>query len=213
MVAVIARRLRLGGVPIQLGVLEAARSISGLGFCRLVASKEERHVRSEEIKICRADGRPYDEARDGAVVCELIESLLPSVYQSRSNHREGHLLTAPGAPERPMYANIMMAPVTRTALTGTPDRQARRRLVINSGPVCPRRASVCKTLEAMYIELMAQVKAEKVKTALKKWASFGIPASTTAMMKTERALTDVASPLIKGCSMGTTNEAVKTARE
>lgn len=60
---------------------------------------------------------------------------------------------------------------------------------------------------------MAQVNAEKQKTALKKWASRGIPASTTAMMKTERALTDVASPLMKGWSMGTTNDAVSTASE
>jgi hypothetical protein len=50
----------------------------------------------------------------------------------------------------------------------------------------------------MYMELMPQVKAEKQKTALKKWAALGIPASTAAMMKTERALTDVALPLIKG---------------
>ena len=67
-----------------------------------------------------------------------------------------------------MYATIMRAPVTRTALTGTPDLHALRRFVMNSGPVCPRRASVWRTLVAMYMELMAHVKAEKQKTALKK---------------------------------------------
>lgn len=97
-----------------------------------------------------------------------------------------------------MYATIMRAPVTRTALTGTPERHCRRRFVMNSGPVWPRRARVCKTLVAMYMELMPQVNAEKTKTALKKWAAFGIPASTAAMMNTERALTDDAWPLIKG---------------
>jgi hypothetical protein len=122
-------------------------------------------------------------------------------------------LTAPGAPDRPMYATIISAPVTRTALTGTPERHCRSRFVINSGPVCPRKASVCRTLVAMYMELMPQVNAEKTKMALKKWAAFGIPASTAAMMKTERALTDDAWPLIKGWSAGTTNEAVRTARE
>ncbi len=65
----------------------------------------------------------------------------------------------------------------------------------------------------MYMELMPQVKAEKQKTALKKWATLGMPASTAAMMKTERALTDDAWPLMKGWSMGTTKEAVRTASE
>jgi hypothetical protein len=65
----------------------------------------------------------------------------------------------------------------------------------------------------MYMELIPHVKAEKQKTALKKWASFGMPASTAAMMNTERALTDVAWPLMKGWSIGTTKEAVRTARE
>jgi len=122
-------------------------------------------------------------------------------------------LTAPGLPERPMYAIIMTAPVTRTALTGTPMRHWRNRLVMNSGPVCPRRASVWRTLVAIYMELIAQVNAENTKTALKKWASFGIPASTTAIMNTDRALTEVASPFRKGWSIGTTKDAVMTARE
>jgi hypothetical protein len=67
-----------------------------------------------------------------------------------------------------MYAISIMRAVNRTALTGTPDRHCLNLLVMNSGPVCPRNARVCKILEAMYMEFIAQVNDEKTKTALKK---------------------------------------------
>ena len=65
----------------------------------------------------------------------------------------------------------------------------------------------------MYSELIAQVKDEKTNMALKKWANIGRPASTTAMINTELAPTDCALPLMKGWFAGTTNDAVRTARE
>lgn len=68
------------------------------------------------------------------------------------------------------------------------------------------------TLEATYMELIAQVKDENVKIALKKCAALGMPASTTAMMKTELEPTDWPPPLMKGWSLGTTKEEVSMAR-
>jgi roadblock/LC7 domain-containing protein len=72
---------------------------------------------------------------------------------------------------------------------------------------------VCRTLEATYIELIAHVKEEKTKMALKKCAADGIPASTTAITKTELAPSDCAPPLIKGWFVGTTKDAVSIAKE
>ena len=60
---------------------------------------------------------------------------------------------------------------------------------------------------------MALVKEEKIKTALKKCAKFGIPASTTAIMKTDLDPGDCPPPLINGWSLGTTQEAVSIAKE
>ena len=56
---------------------------------------------------------------------------------------------------------------------------------MNSGPVCPCKANVYKTREAIYVELIAQVKEENTKIALKKWAADGIPASTAAIINIE----------------------------
>jgi hypothetical protein len=84
---------------------------------------------------------------------------------------------------------------------------------MNSGPVWPCNAKVYSTLEPTYIELIAQVKDEKTKIALKKCAAEGIPASTTAMMNIEDSPTDCAPPLIKGWFIGTMKEAVSIAIE
>ena len=77
MVAVIARRLGLGGVPVQLGILKTVMLIISRLKSNGVVVMEKRagDVRPEKVQISRADSRPYDEARDGAVVCELVESL------------------------------------------------------------------------------------------------------------------------------------------
>lgn len=111
-----------------------------------------------------------------------------------------------------MYPMSISAPVTRTVRIGTPDRHSRSLRVIHSGPVCPRSASVCSTREATYMLLMAHVNVEKTNIALKKCAAAGMPASTTAIMKTERALIDCAPPLMKGWSVGITKEAMRTAK-
>lgn len=92
----------------------------------------------------------------------------------------------------------IIPPVTNTVRMGTPELHNLSRRVMKSGPVWPRRARVCSTRDAMYIELMAQVHEEKTNMALKKWATAGIPASTTAMMKSDRAPTDWPSPLSIG---------------
>src|SRR5436190_24345158 len=84
---------------------------------------------------------------------------------------------------------------------------------MNSGPVWPLSARVCRTREPTYIALIEQVNAEKTNMALKKCAATGMPASTTAIINIERPLTDCALPLMKGWSLGTTNEADSTAKE
>jgi hypothetical protein len=58
---------------------------------------------------------------------------------------------------------------------------------------------------------MAHVTLENTNMALKKCAIVGRPASTAAMMKTECEPRDWPSPLMKGWSYGTRNEAVITA--
>jgi hypothetical protein len=76
MVAIIAGRLGLGGVPVQLGILKTVMlTISRLKSNGGVVMEGARDVRPEKVQISRADSRPHNEARDGAVVCELIKSL------------------------------------------------------------------------------------------------------------------------------------------
>lgn len=58
----------------------------------------------------------------------------------------------------------------------------------------------------MYVELIAQVKDENTKMALKKWAAAGSPASTAAIMYIECEPTDWPPPLRNGWSLGTTKE-------
>ena len=57
--------------------------------------------------------------------------------------------------------------------------------MMKSGPVCPLSAKVCRTLDAVYIEVMATVEDEGINMALKKCANDHKPASTTAITKTD----------------------------
>jgi hypothetical protein len=62
MVAVIACRLGLGGVPVQLGILKTVMLIISKlnnGIAVIVGARD---VRPEKVQIGRADGRPHDEA-------------------------------------------------------------------------------------------------------------------------------------------------------
>ena len=89
-------------------------------------------------------------------------------------------------------------PETNMARTGTPPLHARSLFVIHSGPVWPCNASVCRVLDAAYTQVMAQVNSQTTKTALMKYAKFGIPASTAAIIKTDLDPADCPWPLING---------------
>lgn len=132
-------------------------------------------------------------------------------HQHSSSFGKQPVLTSPGVPVRPIYPISVIPAVTKTARIGTPDLQARSLLVINSGPVWSCKAKVCSTLEATYMELIAHVKDENTKIALKKCAAAGSPASTTAIMNGDLAPTDWAFPLMNGWSLGTTNDTVSIA--
>jgi hypothetical protein len=123
-------------------------------------------------------------------------------------HTKLHKLTSAVVPVLPINATRAIAAVANTALIGTPDLVCLSLLVINSGPVWSCKANVCRTLDATYIELIAQVNDANAKIALKKCAAAGNPASTTAMTKIECAPTDWPFPLMKGWVYGTTNDAV-----
>jgi hypothetical protein len=112
-----------------------------------------------------------------------------------------------------MYPRSVRSADTNTALVGTPEWHCFSLWVIQFGPVSSSKARVYKILEDKYRKLIAQLKADSTNIALKKCASLGRPASTTAMTKTDLAPTDGALPLMYGWLYGTTSEAVNMAKQ